>query len=696
MDDDLDDLTVAGLGGELEEAVQDGSWFVEACVRAYEVRNCLWAGQHEDGKKHGSAGAEAFPWEAASDVRIRLADQVINDNARILRLAMKRGMLQASPVESRDAAKATAVTTFMKVLFGKRMAQNLRREIPLLANWQELCGLAVLAISYDQEVRIRKRRLSIDELSLAVAEAQQVNRAEAEEGMLMLEALWDVSREEEVAAWLAGMFEDLRPGVARRCVRALRKDGECNIPVRRVVRSQPQWTALRPFHDVFFPVNTMELASARWIAWREPLSEVELRARVLTDDYDEGAVEEACEKRKGVSVLTGVQWTTPPADNTFVDDMDELIEVFHMYRREVDAEGFTKIRVVHFCMGCEVAFLEEELDYAHEQYPFIDFVRDRTERVLLANRGVPSLISTHQAEIKTQRDFRTDRTSMTINPPLEVPLWRADKPLTIGPGRKLPYRKLGENQWLKPPQFDGDTLNIEKQVRDDVDEYFGRIAEGVHPSRQMLYQQSMVDDWLTGLIRAVDQTLALVDEFDPGLFEQVTGLALGEGESIRGEVDLLFDFNAADLNMEYALKKAEVMNRAIIPTDSENVIDRAAYTNWLTRSIDPLMASIVVRDVESVRDSEAEDEQKNFALIMAGTEPAMKENGQNYGLRLRVLEGILQANQEDIGRDLQNKPVSAQMLQRRMEHLKFQVQQLQNATIGRIGAVPALGAPGEQ
>lgn len=680
-----------GLERELQEAVTDGGWYVEQCARDYETRHCVWPGQSASGKKSSETlGRDAFPWDGASDVRIRLADMVCNDNARILRMAMKRGMLQASPVEATDAPKAAGVTAFLKVLFGKRMAQNIRREIPLLANWQETYSLAVLGIAYDQELRIKKRSLSLEELEAAVNEAATVDEAQAREGALMLEALFDEVREDEVATWLRGMFPDLKAGRARRCVRGLRKDGECVIPVAEVVKSQPVWTALRVFRDVFFPTNTVELESARWIARRELLSEVDLKARVLTEDYDEGAVEEACASHVGKTMLSQVVFEVEPAKASIVEDTDELIEVFHVYRRVVDDDGFTRIDVTHFCPGCEVAFLEEELGYDHGQYPFVDFVRDRTERLLLENRSVPALMDTHQAEVKTQRDFRTDRTSVTINPPLEVPLWRADKPLQIGPGKKIPYRKLGENQWMKPPQFDGDTINIEKQVRDDVDDYFGRISETVNPSRQMLYQQASVDDWLAGMIRAVDQTLALVDQYNPELYEQVTGIPLADGEMIRGEVDLLFDFNAADLNMDYALKKAEVMNKAVLPADTEGVIDRAAYVTWLARSLDPLMAGVVVREVEVAHAKEIEDEQKNFALIMAGTEPEMKPSGQNFALRARVLQGILQANAEDIERDLANKPKSAEMLKTRMEHFQFQVQQVENAKIGRIGAMPAL------
>ena len=44
---------------------------------ADETRYALWDGQNRDGKKHAAdIGVKAFPWEGASDTRIRLADEV--------------------------------------------------------------------------------------------------------------------------------------------------------------------------------------------------------------------------------------------------------------------------------------------------------------------------------------------------------------------------------------------------------------------------------------------------------------------------------------------------------------------------------------------------------------------------------------------------------------------------------------------
>ena len=49
-------------------------------TRADDVRFCSWAGQDDDGKKHqNNDNKEVFPWDGASDTRVRLADMVCTE-----------------------------------------------------------------------------------------------------------------------------------------------------------------------------------------------------------------------------------------------------------------------------------------------------------------------------------------------------------------------------------------------------------------------------------------------------------------------------------------------------------------------------------------------------------------------------------------------------------------------------------------
>ena len=97
-------------------------------TRADDVRFCSWAGQDDDGKKHqNNDNKEVFPWDGASDTRVRLADMVCTENSEILTTAFQRGILRASPTEVSDAAQAEVVTTLLRYYRDNKLRNELRK-----------------------------------------------------------------------------------------------------------------------------------------------------------------------------------------------------------------------------------------------------------------------------------------------------------------------------------------------------------------------------------------------------------------------------------------------------------------------------------------------------------------------------------------------------------------------------------------
>jgi hypothetical protein len=106
-------------------------------------------------------------------------------------------------------------------------------------------------------------------------------------------------------------------------------------------------------------------------------------------------------------------------------------------------------------------------------------------------------------------------------------------------------------------------------------------------------------------------------------------------------------------------------------------------------SVDQNLANLLVRDIGAATQMEVEDEQTAFAKIAAGTEPPLKEGGQNAQIRLQTLQQIIQSNPAVMQR-YQSDEIFKRMIDARMQAFNFQLQQQQNAIIGRVGTQPAL------
>jgi hypothetical protein len=327
-------------------------------------------------------------------------------------------------------------------------------------------------------------------------------------------------------------------------------------------------------------------------------------------------------------------------------------------------------------------------------YPFVEMPRERATRPLLESRGIPELVQTAQEEIKIQRDYRADRASISILPPVRVPANRGKFDLVLGPGVQVPERRPGEIGWMDPPRPDAGSIEVENATRFDVNNYFGRMADGVPPQMAMIHTQEMVDSWLLDMKLCIIQTMALAQQYlTPEEVSRVTGNASlafsASPQDIRGRFDITAEFDARLLDNEALGAKLKYLSEILVPMDSFGVIDRAGLVKYMFQAVDPNMAAMLVQDIGAATQQEIEDEQVQFSKIAAGTEPPMKEGGQNAQVRLQTLQQIIQSNPA-VSQRYQQDEIFRRMLDARMQAFQFQLQQSQNAVIGRVGAQPAL------
>ena len=682
---------VSDLIGLVEQAETDAANYWTRKNLNYNLRYCLWPGQDDSGRKLSSVlGKPAFPWDGASDSKIRLADLVCNERVRMLKSAFAKSRMSVVPTETTDTQASRKVETVIKWLLNSHCAGMTKREIELAANIRETYGLAVMGVFWRRTTRNEKLTFRLDSLQQTFAETGDPNLA------LIIEAILDPTQEELVAREM----DMLLPGQGTTAnVRRLRDQGFFEYDSPYIFENLPDWQAYEPWEDIVFPPSTYDLQRAPFIACRELLREDEIREREVTEGYDPEWIKEAV-KHKGV-YRRNARNLYRLTDTILLSDDRDLVEVWRVYQKKWnEATGAMDVICTHMQPSVtSMVAKSEPLDYEHGQYPFVELPLERTSRPLIESRGVPELLATHQQEIKTQRDFRADRASLTILPPLKVPANRGKLDIVLGPAKQLPERRPNEFSWMAPPVQDNATIEIEAATRRDVDEYFGIPRPDLAAQRSALAAQDLVDSWLSDCSLILGQTFQLAQQYlDDIQFVRVAGGMpmpfRASRQEIQGKFDLRLDFDARTFDSEALQVKIKGLIE-LLPLDVMGVVDRVGLVRYLFGSIDPNMAEFLIKDVEAAAQAEIEDEQLQYTKIAAGTEPPLKEGGQNAQLRLQTLQGIIQANPA-VAQRYQQDEIFKAMLDARMQAFSFALQQQQNAQIGRVGAQPALEKMAQQ
>jgi hypothetical protein len=675
---------VSKLIFDIDQADADGSQYQQRKVKNFNTRYCIWPGQTDDGRKHQSAyGRKIFPFENAADTKVFLSETLIRERVIALVNSFFKARVQVQPVESMDIAKRNAAESVLKWLLFQHCLDDLRREIRLAAEMRETYGLAIMAVDWERQTRVEVKTFTMEEAMMMLQESQDPNL------QALLEVILDPEQEELAAQLMGEIIPEL--GTTAK-VRQFREKGEVEWEQPYIFSSKPVVRSLEPWEDIIFPIQTDSIQRAPFVARRELLNEFEIRERATMEGWDSEWVERAV-KHKGE--LKRIHLNIHRSDNFLFEQLRDLIEVWHVYRKEHDERtGATKVtRTVISWNITDKAALHELMPYQHADYPFVELPRERNTRPLLEARGIPEITQTAQEEVKIQRDSRVDRTSLSTLPPLKTPAARGKFDLILGPGAQIPERRPNEISWMAPPPFDQGSIEIEAAIRNDVDRYFGRMTEAVNPNLSMLHMQELVDSWLLDMKLVISQILQLAQQYMTAEeISRVTGNGTPIAESaadIRGKFDITAEFDARILDNEALGAKMDFIAKVLVPLDSFGVIDRANLVKYLMASVDQNLANILVQDIGAATQAEIEDEQGAFAKIAAGTEPPLKEGGQNAQVRLQTLQQIIQSNPA-VQQRYQQDEIFRSMIDARAQAFQFQLQQQQNAVIGRTGAQPAL------
>ena len=148
--------------------------------------------------------------------------------------------------------------------------------------------------------------------------------------------------------------------------------------------------------------------------------------------------------------------------------------------------------------------------------------------------------------------------------------------------------------------------------------------------------------------------------------------------------DIMVNFDVQNNDPETVEKKLQQFV-ALNQLNANNRLNVDSLLDVAAASIDPVMADAILQPVETAQQQVVEQVTDDLAKIFAGIEMPARQAGAQ--IALQVVEQYGQ--QPDVAQRIQTDQAFAARLQKYVGQYTFQMQQAQNAQIGRVGTAPA-------
>lgn len=686
-------LTPREITAEIERFSAAASQYYNRAGLYYDTRFALWAGQTDDGRKDpDELDEDPFPWPYASDTRVRLADAIIKERKRLKKLAFWGRRAHARPFAPNKGALAAAVTPLAQWIFSAADRQNVATELTNLGwSYQDAYGAAVIGTFWRQDVQAVEAEFTMESMLDAALAADDPQAAQTV-------MLWqDPLKDDLLAAGLAKSFPAATAAEIRKAIADVRAGKTAKLPKPTVTRQRPYFVALRPYIDAFFDPSATDIQDCPLVVWREFVSPAELAGREASEGYSAAWIAEAL-KHKGESIAIA----NPPGSHRHLnrhrytqhqaENIADLIEVLHCYQRTGGPRGTKIVRTVIHASVKDVVAVEVEENFPNNEYPFDVWTHEREERPILESRGIPEICLTWQQELKKTRDYRADRLSIDILPPLVTPRNQAGQ-VALGPAQQIEARGHGEYSFLTPPPLSPASHAFSAEIVAEVCEYFGRFHPAADPAIVMAARQEMITDAMLDLAtvaeRAIHLALRYLDDESLEAISGVPGQALRAAATTPGmTLGLEFMFDVRTLNTEFLETYGRMFRDFIQPLDRAGVVDSTQLVETLIASVSPWLAQRGIQSRESAELKAVDDEMIELSKMLNGIEPTPKES-DNPQLRLTALENAVGKSPE-VQQKLQTSETARLLVESRAKRHRFALDQARNATIGRTGQTPVL------
>ena len=670
-----DEPDIRTLNYAYDQTVTELEAYFDLCRTSYDDRRNFWPGKSRDHRKHG---ADAFPWEGASDIECHVIDERITRLVSLFMSALKRANIRAFPVESSDIERSKLVSGFLKWMVSSGYIPRFFREMELGANYLLERGILISYVGWHREDRSFKQEIDLGQIG-------QINPD-------IYRAIESGEQDDELVLLIQNTFGGVSENRAKKALKELRKNGVTDLPIVRRQVNAPEVKTLAPDGDFFFPPYVTDPQRAPYCFWRTYYTPQELQNKVTTDGWDEDFVEYVIDKYRGVNIDSiereqEGRRSISLTDNAY--EAEELIEIVYGYQRLIDEEdGSEGIYCTVFhkeFTGNETTpgYAKFELLNGYEDYPVVVTRLAEESKRLYDSQTMPSILRGIQNQVKVERDSRIDRNSLATLPPILHPVGQA--PTDWGPGRMIPYRRKGDLDFAPTPAYNSGSLEMEQTLTQLADRLVG-LDEGSQMSQ--IRQQFLVDKFLSHTAEVLRMAFKCFQRFGPDeVFFRVTGTpdpqTFTKGDPDEN-FDILINFDVQNTDPETVKNKLAQFVQ-LNQLNANNRLNVDSLLDIAAVEIDPVMADAVLQPVATAQQEMVKNVTDDLAKIYAGIEMPARPAGAQIAIQVIQQYG----QQPDVAERLQTDQSFAARMQKYAGQYTFQIQQAQNAQIGRVGTAPA-------
>lgn len=656
---------INALADAYDTCLVDLDYYFESCLRSYNDRRNIWDGKSDDLRKNG---ANAFPWQGASDQEVNVVGERIDMYVALFDQALSRSHIKAFPTSMAAMPKAAVVSGFLKWMRSTYIP-DFKRQMELGGNYLMEKGIMVSYVGWNREKRTYLQSVSLEQIAQASPDLAEMILSEQDDEMLI--------------DMLQQSFPDLSTKRAKKAIKDLRNMGVAEIPLSRQTVDCPVVYACAPDGEVMFPSYISDPQRAPYMFWRTFLTAQELEKKVTNEGWDRKWVDNAIETLRGKDSMYLDGEKVKTQTRLPITDDNDLVMVVYAYQRLIDEEdGSEGIYCTVFHPQTD-GYAKHELLNGYDDYPFVVTRLANDQKRMYEVQTFSDILRGPQMQIKTERDSRIDRASLATLPPIMHPAGRP--PSDWGPGRRVPYRRLGEIAFGPIPPRDDGSVESEMSMRAQADRAVGLDLQNPLSAAR---QQYFIGKFLDHVKDVLTMAWKLYQRMGPDeVFFQVTGnpnpQVMTKG-SPDEDFSIMVSFDSLSSDPETAETQLKNMV-SLTQLDRNGILDINKILEFAASSINPIFADYVLQPVEEAQQKVAKNVTDDLAKIFSGIEVPAQPNGAQ--IAMQMVQAYVQ--QPDVAARAQSDEAFATRLQKYMSQYQFQLQQAQNAEIGRIGTTNA-------